>query len=72
MMTAATGQESMHKPYNPLPAGFHDVAFNDIEAIKAATTERTCAVMLEPVQGEGGVNIPDDDYLAKVRAWCDE
>jgi len=72
VMTAATGQESMHKPYTPLPTGFHHVAFNDIDAIKAATTDLTCAIMLEPIQGEGGVNIPDDDYLAKVRAWCDE
>ena len=72
LMTAASGQEKFHKPYAPVPAGFQYVPFNDIEAIKAATTEKTCAIMLEPVQGEGGVNLPDDDYLAKVRAWCDE
>jgi acetylornithine/N-succinyldiaminopimelate aminotransferase len=70
-MTAATGQEKFHKPYEPLPAGFINVKYNDIEAIKTATTARTCAVMLEPVQGEGGVNIPSDDYLKKVREWCD-
>ena len=46
--------------------------FNDIEAIKNATTEDTCAVMIEPVQGEGGVNIPDEGYLKDVRKWCDE
>ena len=46
--------------------------YNNIEAIKSATTDKTCAVMLEPVQGEGGVNIPDDDYLKKVREWCDQ
>jgi len=71
-MTAATGQDRMHKPYTPLPSGFQYVAFNDIEAIKAATTDKTCAIMLEPIQGEGGVNVPDDDYLAAVRTWCDE
>jgi acetylornithine/N-succinyldiaminopimelate aminotransferase len=71
-MTAATGQEKFQKPYIPLPAGFKTVAYNDVEAIKAATTDKTCAVMLEPVQGEGGVNIPDDDYLLNVRRWCDE
>ncbi len=71
-MTAASGHPSMHKPYVPLPEGFINVANNDIEAIKSATTEKTCAVMLEPVQGEGGVNIADDDYLQKVRAWCDQ
>jgi acetylornithine/N-succinyldiaminopimelate aminotransferase len=70
-MTAASGHPGMHKPYVPLPVGFVNVANNDIEAIKSATTEKTCAVMLEPVQGEGGVNVPDDDYLKKVREWCD-
>jgi acetylornithine/N-succinyldiaminopimelate aminotransferase len=70
--TAATGQNKMQEPYTPLPTGFVNVPYNDIEAIKAATTKITCAVMLEPVQGEGGVNVPDDDYLKKVRSWCDE
>ena len=70
-MTAASGQPKMHEPYEPLPVGFLNVENNDIEAIKAATTEKTCAVMLEPVQAEGGVNIADDDYLKKVRDWCD-
>jgi predicted acetylornithine/succinylornithine family transaminase len=72
VMTAATGQEKFHKPYVPLPAGFKSVPFNDAQAIREATTDSTCAVMLEPIQGEGGVNVPDDDYLAKVRAWCDQ
>ena len=72
LMTAASGQEKFHKPYVPLPSGFRYVAFNDVDAIKAATTDQTCAVMLEPLQGEGGVNVPDDDYLASVRSWCDE
>jgi acetylornithine/N-succinyldiaminopimelate aminotransferase len=70
--TAATGQNKMQEPYTPLPTGFINVPYNDIEAIKAATTKITCAVMLEPVQGEGGVNVPAEDYLKKVRAWCDE
>ncbi len=71
-MTAATGQDKFHTPYIPLPVGFmSSVKYNDIEAIKAATTDKTCAIMLEPVQGEGGVNVPDDDYLKKVREWCD-
>jgi acetylornithine/N-succinyldiaminopimelate aminotransferase len=71
-MTAATGQEKFHKPYLPLPEGFVNVPYNDIEAIKAATNDKTCAVMLEPIQGEGGVNVPAADYLKKVREWCDE
>ena len=70
-MVAATGQAKFQQPYLPLPAGFINVAYNSIEAIKAVTTDQTCAVMLEPVQGEGGVNLPDDNYLTAVRAWCD-
>jgi predicted acetylornithine/succinylornithine family transaminase len=70
-MTAASGQPKMHEPYVPLPVGFVNVANNDIEAIKSGTTEKTCAVMLEPVQGEAGVILSDDDYLKKVREWCD-
>ena len=71
-MVAATGQPKFQQPYIPLPAGFVNVEYNNIEVIKAATRPQTCAVMLEPVQGEGGVNLPDDNYLAQVRAWCDE
>src|SRR6266545_5316690 len=68
----AAGNEKYRAPFGPLLEGFVRVPFNDIEAIKNATTGKTCAVLLEPIQGEGGVNIPDDDYLKQVRAWCDE
>ncbi|MFH1032461.1 MAG: aspartate aminotransferase family protein [Chloroflexota bacterium] len=71
-MTAASGQAKFHEPYLPMPAGFINAEYNNIEAIKKATTPQTCAVMLEPIEGEGGVKIPADDYLKKVRAWCDE
>jgi acetylornithine/N-succinyldiaminopimelate aminotransferase len=71
-MTAATGQSKFQEPYTPLPIGFINVEFNNIEAIKQATGEKTCAVSLEPIQGEGGVNIPADDYLQKVQGWCRE
>jgi acetylornithine/N-succinyldiaminopimelate aminotransferase len=71
-MTAATGQESFHTPYMPVPEGFINVKYNDIEAIKNATTEKTAAVMLELIEAEGGVNVPDADYMKKVRQWCDE
>lgn len=70
-MVSATGQPKFQKQYEPLPGGFVNVAFNSVEAIKSATTDKTCAVMLEPVQGEGGVNVPEDDYLKQVKAWCD-
>jgi predicted acetylornithine/succinylornithine family transaminase len=71
-MTAATGQRKFQEPYEPTPEGFINVEYNNVDAIRKATTAQTCAVMLEPIQGEGGVNIPDDDYLSKVREWCDE
>jgi acetylornithine/N-succinyldiaminopimelate aminotransferase len=71
-MVAATGQPKFQQSYPPLPTGFVNVPFNDIEAIKSATTERTCAVMIEPIQGEGGVNLPDEGYLPAIRKWCDQ
>ncbi len=67
----ATGTEKYKAPFAPLPEGFVHVPFNDVEAVRKATGPRTCAVLLEPIQGEGGVNVPDDDYLRQVRAWCD-
>ncbi|MEE8582996.1 MAG: aspartate aminotransferase family protein [Dehalococcoidales bacterium] len=71
-MVSASGQPKYQQPYTPLPSGFVNVAFNDIQAIREATTANTCAVMLEPVQGEGGVNLADKDYLKAVRDWCTE
>ncbi len=71
-MTAATGQPKYQEAYQPLPAGFVNVPYNDIEAIKKATNNNTCAIMLEPLQGEGGVNLPQPGYLPAVRQWCDE
>ena len=70
-MTAATGQPKIQEPFKPLPVGFINVEHNNIEAIKAVTTDKTCAVMVEPVQAEGGVNLPTNDYLKKLREWCD-
>ena len=72
MSVAATGQPHYQEIFQPIPIGFTHVPYDDIEAIKQATNERTVAVMLEPVQGEGGVNIPDSEYLKQVRSWCDE
>jgi len=69
-MTMATGQEKFHKPYEPLPDWFQSVPYNDLAALQAATSPKTCAIMLEPVQGEGGVNVPDTGYLKAVREWC--
>jgi acetylornithine/N-succinyldiaminopimelate aminotransferase len=69
---AATGQDKHQQPYIPLPDGFVQANYDDIEAVKAATSNRTCAVMVEPIQGEGGVNVPQEGYLKEIRAWCDE
>jgi acetylornithine/N-succinyldiaminopimelate aminotransferase len=71
-MVAATGKPTYQAPFTPLPAGFVNVAWNDVEAIKRATTDQTVAVLLEPIQGEAGVYVPDESYLRAVRAWCDE
>ena len=68
----ATATEKYRAPFTPLVEGFVRVPFNDVEAIKRATTGKTAAVLLEPIQGEGGVNLPDDDYFPQLRAWCDE
>ncbi len=70
-MTAATGQTHLQEPFKPLPVGFINVPYDNVEAIKNATTDKTCAVMLEVVQAEGGVNIPSENYLKQVREWCD-
>lgn len=69
---AATGTAAYREPFGPPTPGFVFVDYNDMDAIREATTPRTAAIMLEPIQGEGGVNVPAEDYLKQVRAWCDE
>jgi predicted acetylornithine/succinylornithine family transaminase len=68
----AGGQPKYSDPFKPLPEGFVHVPYNDIESLKAATGERTVAVMLEPVMGEIGVIPAAPGYLKAVRSWCDE
>ncbi len=68
----ATGQPKYQKGFQPLPQGFVTVPFNDLDAVKAAVTDKTVAILLEPVQGEGGVNIADKTYLQELRKLCDE
>jgi predicted acetylornithine/succinylornithine family transaminase len=67
----AGGQHKYSDPFKPLPDGFVHVAYNDAEAIEAATTEKTVAVMLEPVMGEIGVIPAAPGYIERVRLWCD-
>ncbi len=69
---AATGQEKYQKPYRPLLPGVVQVAPNDIEAMKAAITDKTCAVMIELIQGESGVHPMDLEYVAELRRICSE
>ncbi len=69
---AATGQEKYQKPYAPLIPGFKHVALNDLQALISAVDDSTCAIMLEPVQGESGVYPADIEYIKAVRKLCDE
>lgn len=69
---SATGQEKVRKGYDPILEGFDYAAFNDIEELSCLVGPATCAIMLEPIQGEGGVVVPDREYLVQVRRLCDE
>jgi len=71
-MVAATGQPKYQEPYLPLPAGFKNVEYNNFDAIKKAITPKTAAIMLETIQGEGGIIEADAEYLLKVRKLCDQ
>ncbi|WP_406535536.1 acetylornithine transaminase [Methanobrevibacter sp.] len=73
MTLAATGHADYQEPFKAiLPNGFINVEYNNIDAIKEAITENTAAIILEPIQGEGGVNVPDKDYLKQVEEICHE
>jgi acetylornithine/N-succinyldiaminopimelate aminotransferase len=69
---SATGQDKVKAGFSPMVPGFKYVPFGDAKALKTAISPNTCAVMLEPVQGEGGVNVPPPGYLQEVRKICDE
>ena len=71
-MLAATGQPEKQKPFEPLPPGFRHVKYNDFPGLKKALNKSTAAVMLEVIQGEGGVYLAQKDYLKKVAALCKE
>ena len=67
MNVSATGQPHYQELFTPIPTGFSHVPFNDLDAVKQSTGDNTIAVMIEPVQGEGGVNVPSIEYLRGVR-----
>ncbi|WP_428389674.1 aspartate aminotransferase family protein [Mucisphaera sp.] len=68
----ATGQPAVREGFEPLLPGFTNVAYNDLEAIKAAMDAETVAIIVEPIQGEGGIHVPDPGYFQSLRALCDE
>jgi acetylornithine aminotransferase/acetylornithine/N-succinyldiaminopimelate aminotransferase len=70
--TAATGQKKYQDTWLPLPDGFKQVAFNDLEAMKAATSDKTVGILIEAVQGEGGIHPVATEYLQGLRTFCDE
>ena len=69
---SATAQKKIHTGFKPLLPGFKYVPFNDITALKKTITKKTCAVLLEPIQGEGGVNLAQETYLKTLRKICNE
>ena len=69
---SATGQPKHHEGFEPLLPGFVRVPFNDLAAVQAAVTPKTVAVLVEPIQGEGGVRVADDGFLTGLRRLCDE
>ncbi|MFO0794956.1 MAG: aspartate aminotransferase family protein [Candidatus Brocadiaceae bacterium] len=68
----ATAQPKYHKGFAPLLEGFSYVPFNDLDALKKAVDDKTCAIMLEPIQGEGGINIATKEFMQGIRKLCDE
>lgn len=69
---AATGQEKVKKGFEPMPTGFRHVPFNDLEAIEQAISPATVAIIIEGIQGEGGINIAEPEFLIGLRKLCDE
>lgn len=72
LATIATGKDKMQKGFGPMPDGFHRIPFNDLEAVKKVITKDIAAIILEPVQGEGGIRPADSSYLKALRALCDQ
>ncbi|WP_040682149.1 acetylornithine transaminase [Methanobrevibacter boviskoreani] len=70
LTVTATGQEQFSKPFKPLPPGFKHVPYNDIKAMEDAISDDTCAIMLEVLQGEGGINVADKKYMKDVEKLC--
>jgi acetylornithine/N-succinyldiaminopimelate aminotransferase len=72
LATIASGKKAYQKGFEPIPQGFLQVSFNDMEAVKKATDNNTAAIIIEPIQGEGGINVADKTFLKALRTFCDE
>lgn len=72
LATIATGKPAMQKGFEPIPAGFMKAKFNDLESVKALVDQGTAAIIVEPIQGEGGINIATPEFLQGLRTLCDE
>jgi acetylornithine/N-succinyldiaminopimelate aminotransferase len=72
LATIATGKKQMQAGFGPIPHGFQQLPFNDLEAVKGATDAETAAILVEPIQGEGGIRVAERAFLEGLRAWCDQ
>ena len=72
LATIATGKRSMQEGFEPIPGGFKSAPFNDIETLKMMISEETAAIIIEPIQGEGGINVVDKEFMNELRKLCDE
>ncbi len=70
LATIATGKKQMQEGFEPIPEGFKQVPFNDIEAVKTAASKETAAIIIEPIQGEGGINVSDPTFIKELRKFC--
>ncbi|MCF8233061.1 MAG: aspartate aminotransferase family protein, partial [Bacteroidales bacterium] len=72
LATIATGKASMQEGFEPIPKGFKIAPFNDIDTLKSMISDQTAAVIIEPIQGEGGINVVDKDFIKQLRSLCDD
>ena len=69
---SVTGHDSYREPFEPLVPGVHFAKFNDLDSVKALVNDKTCAIILEPLQGEGGINLAEQSFMEGIRKICDE
>ncbi|MDX1627893.1 MAG: aspartate aminotransferase family protein [Fulvivirga sp.] len=72
LATIAMGKKAMQEGFGPMPQGFQQIDFNDLESVKKTVSKETAAIILEPVQGEGGIHVAEAEYLKNLRSFCDE